>query len=115
MSVKIIKISQESIRFSDGTLLTSEHDQDCCEQHYLSLGDITMEEVEDLKFDLSNDSFFTRIPDYGISLNPIKGWPVRIPGYGSNNGYYSDNLTLQLSLNGEVRTFDITDCQTQID
>ena len=63
-------------------------------------------------FNVINNNFFTRIPDYGIQLNATNNFPLRIPGYGSNNGYYSDNLTLILKDNfKEQKTFDITDCQ----
>jgi hypothetical protein len=49
-----------------------------------------------------------KIEDYGIELIPVHGWSVKIPGYGSNNGYYSTNLSLVLS---DGREFDITECQ----
>jgi hypothetical protein len=45
-------------------------------------------------------------------LNPIKGHPVRIPGYGSNNGYYSSNLDLVLSDGKRFeKYYDISECQ----
>jgi hypothetical protein len=106
--MKVIKVTGDRIEFENGLKLYSEHDQDCCESHYLDFSNLTLEDFKDLDFDLSNDSFFTTIDEYGISLNPIKGFPVRIPGYGYNNGYYSTNLILKLS---DGRSYDITDCQ----
>lgn len=49
---------------------------------------------------------------YGIELIPVKGHSVKIPGYGSNNGYYLDNLSLVLlDINGFKKFFDIEECQ----
>ena len=80
--------------------------------HYLSLGDLTLADFAGLEFDLTSDDFFERIDEYGIALKPIIGFPIRIPGYGSNNGYYSDNLNLVLSDGKDFyKVFDITECQ----
>lgn len=100
------------IVFDNGYTLNSYHSQDCCESHSLDFEHISVEDFEGLEFDLSGEDFFKRIPDYGIELIPVKGWGVRIPGYGYNNGYYSSNLDLVLSDGkGNDKTFDISDCQ----
>ena len=109
---KVIKVDEETIGFDNGLMLYSEHDQDCCESHYLSFGDLTIEDFDGLEFDLNGDNFFERVEGYGIALLPVNGHPVRVPGYGCNNGYYSTNLTLVLSDNKTfTKRFDITECQ----
>ena len=114
--LKVVKIDSDSIEFDNGVQLYSNHDQNCCEHHYLSLDDLTLEDFAGLEFDLTNDDFFERIEDYGIALKPISGFPVRIPGYGSNNGYYSSNLDLIITDNkGFTKTFDISECQVVSD
>ena len=71
-----------------------------------------MADFEGLEFDLTNDNFFKRIDGYGIELIPINGFSVKIPGYGSNNGYYSANLDLILTDGKNFqKTYDITECQ----
>jgi hypothetical protein len=110
-NLKVVKIDTDSIEFDNGVVLSSNHDQDCCESHYLSFSDLKLEDFENLHFDLSNDNFFTRIDGYGIELLPIKGHSVKVPGYGSNNGYYSSNLDLILTGKDFNKTFDISDCQ----
>ncbi|MBO9592759.1 MAG: hypothetical protein J7599_07595 [Niabella sp.] len=110
-NLKVVKVDQESIQFENGIQLFSEHDQDCCEHHYLSFGDITLDDFEGLEFDLSKDDFFSKIDGYGIELMPIQGRSVRVPGYGSNNGYYSSNLSLVIAGPGFRKIFDITECQ----
>lgn len=107
--MKVVRID-DALYFDDGTMLFSSHQQDCCENHYLDFSNLMMDDFEGLEFDLSGEDFFERVENYGIALKPIKGLPVRIPGYGSNNGYYSTNLTLCLS--GPItKEFDITNCQ----
>lgn len=109
----VVKVNSDSIEFQNGMILTSEHEQDCCEHHYLSFNDLTIEDFEKLEFNLSNDDFFERIDGYGIALKPKHGHPVKIPGYGSNNGYYSSNLELQLvNKDGKiVKQYNISECQ----
>ena len=104
----VIEVTDEHIKFDNGIELTSYHDQDCCENHYIDFSYVNMSDFEGLKFDLSADKWFNKIENYGIELVPIEGWGVRIPGYGSNNGYYSSNLVLSLS---DGRSFDISECQ----
>lgn len=111
-NLKVVKVNSESIEFDNGLVMSSNHEQDCCENHYLSFADLTLDDFNGLEFDLSGDNFFERIEDYGIALNPIKGFPVRIAGYGYNNGYYSSHLDLVLTdTKGFTKTFDISECQ----
>jgi len=113
-NLKIVKIDSNFLYFDNGMTLYSDHNQDCCENHYLDFSDLTLDDFNGLEFNLSNDNFFERIEDYGISLNPINGYPVRIPGYGSNNGYYSSDLALIITnTNGRstFKKYDITECQ----
>lgn len=109
---KVIKVTNSDITFDNGIVLSSYHEQDCCEHHYIDFSYVNISDFDGLEFDLSTSSFFKMIPEYGIELVPIKGWSVRIPGYGNNNGYYSTNLSLELS---DGRTFDISDCQEMTD
>ena len=113
-NLKVVKIDSDSLEFDNGIVLYSDHQTECCESHYLSLSDLTLDDFEGLEFDLTNDDFFERIPDYGIALRPINGHPVRIPGYGDNNGYYSSNLDLILTNTdgrGVFKEYNITECQ----
>ncbi len=111
-NLKVVNVSSECIEFDKGLKLYSNHDSACCESHELWFDDLTIEDFKDLSFDLSKDDFFKRIPNYGIELIPIKGWSVKIPGYGRNNGYYSDQLDLILTDGKDFnKSYDITDCQ----
>ena len=111
--LKVVEIKEEAIVFDNGLTLCSNHDRECCENHWLSFENLTLKDFEGLEFNLTNDEFFRGVPDFGIELVPLRGWPVRVPGYGSNNGYYSDQLDLVLigSDGKEFKTYDITECQ----
>jgi hypothetical protein len=113
-NLKVVEINSGQIIFENGVKLYSNHEQDCCENHYLSMSDLTIADFVGLEFDLTKDEFFERIEDYGIALKPLNGFPVRIPGYGSNNGYYSSNLELILTNTdgkGIYKEFNISECQ----
>jgi hypothetical protein len=116
-NTSVVKIDSDSIYFDNGIKLTHYHEQDCCEHHYLDFTHITLDDFDGLIFDLSSDDFFERIPDFGIALKPLNGFPVRIPGYGENNGYYSSNLSLILvgSLGEDIKVYDVSDCQVVSD
>ena len=110
--LKVVKINSDEIEFENGVKLYSNHDSDCCESHELYIKDLTIEDFEELEFDLTNDDFFKRIPEYGIELIPIQGHSVRIAGHGYNNGYYSSQLDLIITDGKDFKkTFDITECQ----
>lgn len=113
MKTKITKIDKDEVHFDNGMILSSDHDQSCCESHYLDFSNVAKEDYVNLEFDLSTDSFFKRIPDYGIELIPIRGHSIRVPGYGYNNGYYGSNIDLILKdiKNKSERKFDVSDCQ----
>jgi len=110
-NLKVVKVEDEQIEFNNGVKLFSNHDSDCCENHYLSFRDLKLDDFDGLEFDLTNDEFFKRIDGYGIELIPTNGHSVKVPGYGSNNGYYSTNLQLCLTGDGINKEWDVTECQ----
>lgn len=111
MIKKVVKVDSDTVYFQDGFQLYSYHEQECCESHYLSFGDLTIDDFKDLEFDLSDENFFKRIDDYGIELIPLKGHSIKVPGYGSNNGYYSSNIDLVLFGKDVLIHYDVSDCQ----
>lgn len=111
-NLKVVKLENDVIIFENGTKLYSNHHGDCCEQHYLSMDDLTISDFEGCEFDFSNDNFFRRIEGYGIELVPVTGFSVKIPGYADNNGYYSSDLYLVLEhVDSTKKVYDITECQ----
>ena len=113
-NLKVARIENDVLIFEDGTKLYSNHEQDCCENHYLDFSNLDISDFDDLEFNLTNDSFFKRIKEYGIELIPIKGHSVKIAGYGSNNGYYSSDIDLVVadSDGKTIQSYDVSECQT---
>lgn len=110
-NLKVVNVNSNEIIFDNGTTLSSEHLQDCCESHSLTLSDLDVDDFDGLEFDLTNDSFFKKIPDFGIELIPIKGYSVKIPAHGYNNGNYGINLYLVITNGKDIKKYDITECQ----
>ena len=108
---KVIYVDSNVVRFDDKSELSSDHNQDCWEHHYLDFSNLTLADFSGLEFDLSSDKFFEKVEDFGIRLVPVVGHPISVPGYGSNNGYYSANLSLVLERPSGTTTFNITECQ----
>lgn len=110
--MKVVNIYMDRIIFDNEIELFHYHPSECCENHYLDFNSIELSDFDGLEFDLLNDSFFERIPGYGIALIPLNGHPIRIAGYGENNGYYSSDIQLILMQNGkEIKNYDISECQ----
>lgn len=116
----IARIDENGIIFKDSKneydkiLLTSKHDQSCCESHYLDFSYLENNDFSNLLFDLNSKSLIEKVPGYGIRLVPTNGHPISIPGYADNNGYYTDDLTIVIKpLYRKVflRKEDITSCQ----
>ncbi len=114
MKVTVVEVSDYYIKFSNGYRLLDHHYQDCCESHYLDFSHLSLSDFEGLEFDLSSpDTLFEKVVDFGIRLTPTNGHPVFVPGYASNNGYYSSNLYLVLrdDKGKTVWKVDISECQ----
>lgn len=99
--------------------LYSQHYTSCCEVHYLAFDSLELSEFEGLLFDFDTDDLsnsIERVEGSGIRLKPNNGHPIFIPGYSSNNGFYSDDITLIFSRYGDddvYCTIDVTECQPE--
>lgn len=110
---KIVKLSPETIVFDDESIIYSVHEQDCCESHYIDPTGLNLSEIMDLEFDLSKplETLIERVEGYGIRLKPVNNFPLSIPAYGINNGYYGTNIKLILQTKDKYEIIDITECQ----
>ena len=124
MRVKIKEIDGEFIYFTHDRMMCSHHSQSCCEWHYLdcdtledyTIGSHTGERIniyeQEFEWEDGRGIGFIRVPGDGINIYDVEGNIYFIPGRGNNNGYYSDNLTLEFHENGKiVAEYDIADCQ----
>lgn len=92
---KIINIEENSIEFSDGTVIHCDHCQDCCEYNYADfpqLDDLARNynfKTSKLRFEAVDGSGFR----FGDS--PFRMFFV--PCYSSQNGYYSSDIDVYLN------------------
>lgn len=98
---KIYKITKEAIEFMDGTLLYTEHQQECCELVVADLRYLYDEAgVSNAEFDTTSlETLVEFVPDFGFRLIDVNGVGYSCPCYdfGADSGYYySDNISLQL-------------------
>ena len=110
----IIKSDDELVfKFSDDTQLTMFHEQDCCETVY----------IEDIIGDISDlvgtpITMFEEVTEFGrptewgetstwtfYKIATVKGY-VTIRWFGTNNGYYSEEVNLEYSDSEGVINFD---------
>ena len=102
---KIKEVTCGHILFEDGSKITFDHEQDCCEYNYADfeqLDDIARNEMFDtknLKFELTGS--------YGFSFGNKNGRMFFVPCYSEQNGYYTSDVDIYfnnkcvLSLAGE--------------
>lgn len=103
--IKIAKINVGYIEFDDGTRITYDHDQDCCEDNYADFEQLRDTGIERETF--TTPLTFEKAGEYGFRFgNPGKMYFV--PCYSSQNGYYSADVNiyhddrLVLELEGKI-------------
>ena len=89
-TIKITNVTNEAIEFSDGSRITFDHEQDCCEWNYADF-----EQLDDLaraynfqlplRFEATEGSGF----NFGDSRRMFF-----VPCYSEQNGYYTDEIDI---------------------
>lgn len=96
---KIISIEENELKFSDGTRIHCDHEQDCCEYNYAdfnALDDI----ARGYDFDTANLKF-RAVDGCGFCFGDHPQRMFFVPCYSDQNGYYSDQIDVYL--NGELQ------------
>lgn len=86
ISIKVIKITEEYIEFDDGTKITDNHEQDCCENVYANFKALKDQGIKEKEF--------KKIKIDGVKNSGFKLNGYFIPCYNEQNGYYASNLEL---------------------
>ena len=89
--IKIIKVTADSILFDDGSEITYDHDQDCCETNY---ADFEAIENRALSYEFPENLVFETVNDSGFRFGDPNGYKFFIPCYSDQNGYYSSNVDI---------------------
>lgn len=106
--IKIVRAEQEYLEFSDGSTITSQHDQDCCEYNY---ADFTA--IDDLarEWEFEHPILFEGL-EYGFRFGN-ENKMVFVPCYSEQNGYYSDSVNIYFNDEPvfESLTCEYKDCE----
>lgn len=97
---KIIKLDENLIEFSDGTRITCDHEQDCCEYNYADCN-----QLDDLAkaYDFNTSKLkFEAVDECGFRFGDRPERMFFVPCYSVQNGYYTCDL--EIYLNGEIQT-----------
>lgn len=106
-----LQSNDEMVSFVDGDErieITTEHYQDCCENVYGDFSNFKYhkEAIESKKF---NKIEISGIENLGLLISFGNIFTkVLVPCYNSQNGYYSDNLTLLIKKGDTKTTIDVT-------
>ena len=97
--VKVVKVNEEGIEFSDGTVISHYHDQDCCEHVYANWIDWSNDFSNVVE--IRSLTIWT-VPDAGIRIEFSHGYQSRdfvwfVACYDEQNGYYNSNLEITIS------------------
>lgn len=91
---KIIKAEENELEFDDGTKITCDHDQDCCEYNYAAF-----DAIDDIcratNFDTSKLVFESC--EYGFRFGNAPAKMFYVPCYSDQNGYYTDEVDVYLN------------------
>ena len=91
--MKVISITEYEVLFDNGHRIVHYHEQDCCEFNYAdftSLKDTTFETDEHADIDLEE------------VINGVRINGHFVPCYSVQNGYYSDDVSIQVVSNDGV-------------
>ena len=106
---KIVHIDENELRFSDGTTIHCDHEQDCCEYNYADFN-----ALDDLarNYDFNTSKLtFHAVDGVGFSFGDHPQRMFFVPCYSEQNGYYSDMIDVYL--NGEHKAQ--LQCEEHID
>ena len=122
--MKITKWDDDRIYFSDGSTISYQHEQDCCEYNYadFSVLDVMLGrdkdymEFDSFKINAVDDGGFLiklKLADNRILCEPYRN--IFIPCYSEQNGYYTTNITIVYSdKDGNVITYWHLDAQLKL-
>lgn len=104
--MEITSYDDEMIQFSDGSSITFDHDQDCCEHNYADFSVLDVfyhgESFTDYHVTHDNGGFILVLE--GVLIKGC-GYEKRIfiPCYSEQNGYYSDQIDIYINDKSRVK------------
>lgn len=108
--MRIKTVTDETIVFDNGNVISFDHDQDCCENNYADFS-ILNPCVVNYDYDFKEKLKFRAINELGFNFGSDGHW-IFIPCYSEQNGYYTSEINIYY--NGKkVLKFDaqFVDCE----
>lgn len=95
MKRRISEVTNECILFSDGSMITFDHDQECCEYNYADFN-----QLDDLarNYTFRGEMFFEAVENSGFKFGDSRRM-FFVPCYSDQNGYYTNEIDIYY--NGE--------------
>jgi hypothetical protein len=89
--MKIVEVTHEYIEFDNGSMITFDHVQDCCEHNYADFKQI---EEQALETEFDEELIFEAVEGSGFRFGS-KGTPMFfVPCYSEQSGYYSFDVEI---------------------
>ena len=111
--MEIVGYDDEKIQFTDGSTITFDHDQDCCEHNYADFSVLDVfyhgERFTDYRVTHDNGGFILVLEGVprrdDLDLKVGFGYEMRIfiPCYSEQNGYYSDQIDIYINNKSRVK------------
>ena len=91
--MKIVKVDRDAIYFDNGSEITYDHDQCCCEYNYAEFEYLNDDKIC-LNTDFKEPLIFEKTGGYGFRFGnkPLKMFFV--PCYSEQNGFYDNSLRI---------------------
>ena len=90
--MKIEYIDNKRICFDNGSEITFDHDQECCEHNYADFEQIDEPEIYDIEFD--EDLKFESVEKAGFRFGSNPTQMIFVPCYSEQNGWYTSNVDI---------------------
>lgn len=105
--MKIIEVKDDYIGFDNGSKITFDHSQDCCEYNYADFKQIEKQAL-DTTFD--EELIFEEVEGSGFRFGSKGTHMFFIPCYSDQNGYYSSDVDIYFN-EKHVLNLDFLDCK----
>lgn len=92
--MKVIESEEGYLKFDNGLILESDHDQRCCEINYLDFEEQLPVGTELPTMTAKEFAKAIKIGDDGFSIKDIHGIPKWVQARSEQNGYYSEGVDL---------------------
>lgn len=89
--MKIKEVTSEHILFDNGSEITFDHDQDCCEDNYADF-----EQIEEAAWDCEfpESLLFEKVDGSGFRFGGHGTYMFFVPCYSEQNGYYTTDIDI---------------------